>query len=57
MSPRNDKLDAQKMEELKKKYKIDEIIADRHDLPKPYVEKDLDPRIVKLMLDFLGSHR
>lgn len=57
MTPPNDKPDAEKMEELKKKYRIDEIIADRHGLPKPYVEKDLDPRIVKLMLDFLGSRR
>jgi hypothetical protein len=54
MNPPNQKPDAQRLEELKKKHGIDEIIADRHHLPKRYVEKDLDPRIVKLILDFLG---
>lgn len=46
-----------RMEALKRKHGIDEIVAERYHLSKQQVEKDLDPRIVRLMLEFLNRRQ
>ena len=48
-------LSEQQLEELKRKYGIDELIAERYDLPKDRVERDFDPRLVKLIQEYLGK--
>jgi hypothetical protein len=55
MSP--SQLDEAKLEELKRKLEIDEKVAAKYGLSKWQVEKDLDPRLVKLLLEFLNRRR
>ena len=45
-------LDAAKVERLKKELVIDETVAEKYNRPIPVIEKSLDPRLVKLILDF-----
>lgn len=49
-------LNEQQLEELKRKYGIDERIAERYDVPKDRVERDFDPRLVKLIQQYLGKN-
>jgi ABC-type microcin C transport system permease subunit YejB len=50
-------LNDEQLEELKRKFGIDERIAERYDLPKDRVERDFDPRLVKLIRQYLGKNR
>jgi hypothetical protein len=49
-------LSEHQLEELKRKYGIDERIAERYDLSKDRVERDFDPRLRKLILQYLGQN-
>jgi hypothetical protein len=49
-------LTEEQVEILKRKYGIDERIAEKYDIPMGRVEKDFDPRIVKLILAFLDRN-
>ena len=50
-------LSDEQMEELKRKFGIDERIAERYDLPKDRVERDFDPRLVKLIRQYICKNR
>lgn len=45
--------DERQLEELKKRRGFDEKIAEKYEVPVHRVEADFDPRIVKLISDFL----
>lgn len=49
-------LSEQQLEELKRKYGIDERIAERYGVPKDRVEKDFDPRLRRLILQYLSQN-
>jgi len=53
----NQQLDERQLEELKKRYGIDERIAERYDLPEDRVKEDFDPRFVRLVLRYLDQTR
>lgn len=50
-------LNEERLEELKQKYGIDDRIAEKYDLPRNRVERDFDPRLVKLIQHFLCRYR